>query len=123
MPFAAPKLCQCGKAVPHGERCPCRAKADAERKARHDKTRPSASGRGYGRDWREARSQFLARPENRFCKWPGCKAPAVVVDHITPHRGDERLRMDSSNWQGLCQHHHNSAKQRADRRRLEGTTQ
>lgn len=120
MPSAAPSICQCGKVVPSGERCPCRAKADRERKARFDRTRPNASGRGYGRDWREARDLFLARPENRFCKWPGCKARAEVVDHIIPHRGDERLRMDPGNWQGLCQHHHNSAKQRLDRRGLQG---
>jgi 5-methylcytosine-specific restriction protein A len=122
MPVSAPKICQCGKVVSYGERCPCRAKADAERKARFDKTRPSASARGYGRDHREAAALFLARPENRVCKWPGCKERATAMDHIIPHRGDESLRMDPTNWQGLCQHHHNSAKQRADRRRLQGAT-
>lgn len=116
MPFAAPTICQCGKVVARGVRCPCRAKADAERKARFDKTRPSATARGYGKDWRKVRDLFLSRPENRVCKWPGCKARAAVVDHIIPHRGDERLRMDPTNWQGLCPHHHNSAKQRLDRR-------
>jgi 5-methylcytosine-specific restriction endonuclease McrA len=37
------------------------------------------------------------------------------VDHIIPHRGDDRLFWDRSNWQALCAHHHNSNKQRLDR--------
>lgn len=120
MPVRAPHICQCGKVVPSGATCPCRVKANAERKARFDKTRPNATGRGYGKDWQRARALFLDQPANRLCKWPGCTARAVVVDHVIPHRGDERLRMDPTNWQGLCRHHHNSAKQKADRRRLQG---
>ena len=32
---------------------------------------------------------------------------AIVVDHIIPHRGDVKLFWDQSNWQPLCEHHHN----------------
>jgi len=31
-----------------------------------------------------------------------CGEKAVVVDHITPHRGNETLFWDKVNWQGLC---------------------
>jgi 5-methylcytosine-specific restriction protein A len=35
---------------------------------------------------------------------------ATVVDHIVPHRGDERLFWDSvNNWQSLCESCHNRA--------------
>ena len=33
--------------------------------------------------------------------------PATVVDHIIPHRGDRKLFWDESNWQSLCERHHN----------------
>ncbi|QRZ15395.1 HNH endonuclease [Paracoccus methylovorus] len=125
MPVRAPRICSCGKVVASGATCPCQAKRAAERKARFDKTRPNSSQRGYGRSWEKARKVFLARPENRFCKWPGCDlghkgGPALAshVDHIIPHKGDSALRDDPRNWQGLCAHHHNSAKQRLERRNI-----
>ncbi|EPX85380.1 HNH endonuclease [Salipiger mucosus] len=64
---------------------------------------------------------FLQRRENRRCKWPGCDQRARHVDHIIPHKGDPALRDDPSNWQGLCAHHHNSAKQRLERRTYKRT--
>lgn len=115
MPVRAPSICQCGKAVPYGERCPCRAKADTERKARFDKTRPSARERGYDSAWDRARIAFLKK--HPLCH---CGAFATVVDHKTPHKGDMTLFWDRKNWQSLCQHHHNSTKQRLDRRTSTG---
>nr|WP_309493912.1 hypothetical protein [Bradyrhizobium arachidis] len=44
-----------------------------------------------------------------------CGKPAVVVDHKTPHRGDKTKFWDRGNWQPLCAHHHNSAKQSQER--------
>ncbi|MBL4928784.1 HNH endonuclease signature motif containing protein [Fuscibacter oryzae] len=115
MPIRAPRICGCGKAVPPGGRCPCRATADAERKARFDKTRPSARARGYDSDWKSARIDFLkAHP---LCR---CGAPATVVDHIKPHKGDNAIFWDRTNWQALCRHHHNSTKQRLERRATQG---
>ena len=87
MPFAPPRICGCGNRVVHGERCACQAKADAARKARHDQNRPSAAKRGYGGKWREARVTFLAAHP----KCERCGAPATVVNHRTPHRGDLKL--------------------------------
>ena len=36
--------------------------------------------------------------------------PASVVDHITPHKGDQALFWDEANWQSLCAPHHDSDK-------------
>jgi 5-methylcytosine-specific restriction endonuclease McrA len=40
---------------------------------------------------------------------------ANVVDHRIPHRGDQALFWDRSNWQSLCAPHHNSTKQRLEK--------
>lgn len=73
---------------------------DRERKARHDRTRPNSSQRGYDREWeREARS-FLSLPENRRC---ACGAPATVVMHTISIRRRPDLRMVRSNWRPGCQ--------------------
>nr|WP_246413968.1 HNH endonuclease [Martelella radicis] len=45
-----------------------------------------------------------------------CGEPAALVDHKIPHRGDQRLFWDRTNWQPLCHHCHNSAKQSEERR-------
>ena len=40
---------------------------------------------------------------------------ATVVDHIKPHRGEQKLFWDRSNWQPLCEHHHNVKTMTEDR--------
>lgn len=62
--------------------------------------RPSARQRGYSRAWQKARATFLARPENRLCCC-GCGRIADVVDHRVPHKGDQKLFWDRSNWQPM----------------------
>ncbi|CDX21963.1 HNH endonuclease (fragment) [Mesorhizobium sp. ORS 3324] len=84
---------------------------DRERKARFDRTRPSARARGYTVAWEKARVEFLAaHPVCRFCP-----EAANVVDHIKPHRGDMRLFWNRSNWQPLCTRCHSSIKQSRER--------
>ena len=40
---------------------------------------------------------------------------ANVVDHIIPHKGDERLFWDAdNNWQSLCEECHNSTKRKME---------
>lgn len=112
MPISAPRICACGKVVPHGTRCACQQKRDAERKARHDQRRPSARERGYDSKWDKARTAFLA--VHRTCA--KCGAPSRVVDHIIPHKGDMRLFWNRGNWQALCTTCHSSRKQREERR-------
>lgn len=108
----APRLCSCGKVVPAGTRCACQAGRDAERKARFDKSRPSASQRGLGSDWRKIRAAHLKR--NPYCV--RCGDWATDVDHIVPRRIAPERRLDPSNLQSLCKRHHSGAKQREERR-------
>jgi len=70
--------------------------------------------RGYGGRWQRERKAFLSRPENVLCvmcKAEGRDTAATVVDHKTPHKGDETLMWDQANWQPLCKPHHDSDKQ------------
>lgn len=112
MAARAARICSCGKVVPSGATCPCQAARKAARDARHDQKRGTSSQRGYTGAWDKARRAFLAR--HRWCA--RCKAPAQVVDHITPHRGDQTLFWDKTNWQPLCTPCHSRAKQRLERR-------
>lgn len=76
------------------------------------------SERGYGARWQRERAAFLARPENVLCvmcQEMGRVKLATVVDHKIPHKGDEVLMWDQSNWQPLCKTHHNSDKQREEK--------
>lgn len=40
---------------------------------------------------------------------------ATVVDHIIPHRGDNKLFWDKSNWQSLCKRCHDKKTMTEDR--------
>jgi 5-methylcytosine-specific restriction protein A len=58
---------------------------------------------GYGLRWRAARKRYLsANPLCVMCLDIGRPRVATVVDHLVPHRGDDRLFRDESNWQALC---------------------
>lgn len=110
MPYLAPRICQCGKTVSANARCACQARRDRERKARHDANRPSARARGYDSAWEKARAGFLAK--HKDCAM--CGAPASIVDHIIPHKGDRALFWDRTNWQPLCVPCHSSRKQKQE---------
>lgn len=65
----------------------------------------------YGRRWAKARKIFLAsHPLCTMCKQMGQITVATVVDHIQPHRGNQKLFWDTSNWQPLCKHCHDAHK-------------
>ena len=49
------------------------------------------------------------------CYEEGHITMATVVDHIVPHRGDQKLFWDRGNWQPLCEHHHNVKTMTEDR--------
>ena len=40
---------------------------------------------------------------------------AAVVDHIIPHRGDEKMFWDEANWQALCKRCHDKKTMTEDR--------
>lgn len=74
--------------------------------------RRSARQRGYSATW--DRAAYLFKVEHPLCC--GCEAigqvvPAVVVDHIIPHKGDHALFWDRDNWQACCKWHHDVVKQ------------
>ncbi|MCO8251123.1 HNH endonuclease signature motif containing protein [Comamonas thiooxydans] len=71
----------------------------------------TAAQRGYGYKWQQARAQYLL--EHPLCVM--CEA-ATVVDHITPHRGDQSLCWRGSNWQPLRATHHSRDKQHTEQR-------
>jgi 5-methylcytosine-specific restriction endonuclease McrA len=70
----------------------------------------------YGRRWRKARALYIANnPLCVFCQQQGRAVTATELDHIKPHKGDESLFWDESNWQGLCRTHHDTTKARIER--------
>lgn len=97
----------CGK-ITGGGRCD-RHRRLMERADRVE--RGTSADRGYDRRWRKLRRTFLAA--HPVCKHhleatPSRVVPATVVDHIVPHRGDDRLRLDWDNLQALCKRCHDS---------------
>ena len=113
MPYRSNVPCKhpnCPKLIPYGQLY-CE-----EHKKLHTKDRAFASERGYGARWQKARKKFLET--NPFCVKcfdEGILTKATVVDHIKPHRGDPDLFWNVSNWQPLCEHHHNVKTMTEDR--------
>ena len=69
----------------------------------------------YGRRWRKARVLFLqANPLCAHCTRQGRTGAATDVDHVIPHKGDERLFWDETNWQPLCKAHHSTKTAKED---------
>jgi 5-methylcytosine-specific restriction protein A len=69
---------------------------------------------GQARWKRMRRAQLRREPLCAFCLKQGKLVPAVVADHIEPHRGNEQLF-----WHGelrsLCQSCHSGSKQQIER--------
>jgi 5-methylcytosine-specific restriction endonuclease McrA len=66
--------------------------------------------------WRALRKKHLLyHPYCKFC-WVDLKlrVKAEVVDHIIPHKGDNKLFLDPTNFQSLCKKCHDCKKQRAE---------
>lgn len=73
-----------------------------------DRYRGNANQRGYGYKWQKARAEYLKlNPLCQHCLTEDKRVtPALVVDHIIPHKGDMKLFWDTNNWQPLCKLHH-----------------
>lgn len=98
--------------------------------------RTSSTARGYGYEWQKLRAEHLAKHPHCVyclrdlgmshlspvdvvlqCAERGIAEPVGTIgDHITPHQGDDRLRLDPANVQTLCKPHHDGEKARAERR-------
>ena len=104
MPYRPNTPCRhpgCAALVPYG------AKYCDKHKPLHTEEIRSADSRGYGRAWQKARKRYLAEhPLCVECMKEGRYTKATDVDHIAPHRGDQRLFWDEANWQALCHRHH-----------------
>ena len=83
---------------------------------------------GYGVRWRAYRLGWLREHplcgdrkhgpsvEHSLCLAQGRATPGIDVDHIRPHKGDQRLFWDDANHQSLCRSCHSlktSKEQRA----------
>ena len=96
MPTKPPKPCRHPRCpnLTHGSYCDVHAPAHR---------RDGAHKRGYDSKWQRRRKLYLAaHPLCVECQRHGKLTAAMVVDHILPHRSDERLMWDESNWQALC---------------------
>ena len=78
-------------------------RTERQRKRDLDRSRGSASKRGYDAAWRRARAEHLEiEPLCRFCKEVGLIVSATTVDHIIPIRQRPDLRLVQSNLRSLC---------------------
>ena len=101
----------CGELIPPG------SKYCEKHLPLHPEVTRSAAGRGYGSRWQKESRFFLqVHPLCCMCQKEGRYVKATVVDHIVPHRGDEKLFWDQSNWQPLCKKHHDQKTGREDSR-------
>jgi len=121
MPLAPKKPCRiCGKAT-HGGYCQEHAHLKNANRRAFDERRGSAQERGYGARWQKSAKLYLsAHPLCRHCLELGRTTPAVLVDHIIPHRGDMVLFWDRNNWQPLCRPCHDGWKQSVERKAHRG---
>lgn len=109
-PCASPRCS--ARALPGARWCavhrPLHVALAVEAARAHDARRGTAAERGYDGRWRKARATFLARRRWRCAGYQveNCTQPASVVDHKTPHRGNQVLFWDTANWQPLCKRCH-----------------
>lgn len=91
-----------------------------EKKTNAGAFRSSPRERGYTPKWdRESLAFRQENPWCRFCAMLGQDRLGAVVDHVVPPRDskgaiDYKLFWSRSNWQVLCEHHHNVTKQRME---------
>lgn len=75
----------------------------------------TTSERGYDSAWQRARVEHLKLfPYCKKCAEQGVTKLGDTVDHRVPHRGDQKLFWDRSNWDTICRSHHSRDKQRAE---------
>ena len=95
MPYRSNIPCKhpgCAALIPHGQMyCD-------KHKRLHKNDRAHTSERGYGAKWQRERKKFLeSNPFCVKCYEEGHITMATVVDHIKPHRGDQKLFWDRGN--------------------------
>lgn len=100
----------CPNLIPSGE------KYCENHKELHRLDTKTTSEKGYTTRWQKARLRFLkVHPLCVQCQKQGKLTRATVVDHVIPHRGDEELFWDTTNWQALCKSCHDRKTMTKDR--------
>lgn len=91
------KHLNCGRLIAYGQ------KYCDEHKSLHPEYTRAASKRGYSSRWqRESKRYLRDNPLCVKCKTNEKLVEATVVDHIVPHRENQKLFWDKNNWQALC---------------------
>jgi 5-methylcytosine-specific restriction endonuclease McrA len=70
----------------------------------------------YDDAWNRYRQRFLAINPNCYA----CGKKAIVVDHLIPHQGDEKLFLKLDNHIPLCVRDHNTVTSLFDRKYVAG---
>lgn len=99
------------RALESQAREPLRMLRDWAKPVRRNLKRKAGKLYQAGGRWARERLRFLKR--SPLCA--NCGAAANSVDHIVPHKGDEKLFWDQGNWQPLCLDCHRK-KTRVERR-------
>lgn len=102
MPWQARPACAYGSCPRRAERggyCAVHAPTHRKSKQQYERARAQTPGRRLHASvaWRRATAAFLV---GKSCV--DCGQPATVTDHNVPHRGDEALFWDESNWRPRC---------------------
>ena len=95
----------CRALVPYGQRrCPRHTTQAWRDDAAY---RGTPAQRGIDDKWRALRTAHFARdPWCTRCRAEGRQVPAAILHHVIEHRGNEALRLDPNNIEGLCRSHH-----------------
>ncbi|KWR80342.1 HNH endonuclease [Cupriavidus metallidurans] len=116
MPKKAPRPCRRPGCPKHatGASAYCAEHSELKR-IEFESRRGSSAARGYGGKWQRERAAYLkANPVCVEHRSVGRVVLATVVDHIVPHKGDQRLFWSRSNWQPLCKACHDAKTARED---------
>jgi len=86
--------------------------------SRKDRQRGTSRQRGYSSRWERERAAFLKT--HPLCECDDCRRRPVpkiadTVDHIIPHKGDQRLMWDRSNWMAMNRSCHSKKTATKDR--------
>ena len=87
-----------------------------DHKTNHALDAKTTKAKGYNSRWNKVRIRYLKLyPLCVYCQREGRLTKATVVDHISPHRGDQELFWNQSNWQSLCKSCHDRKTKTTDR--------
>lgn len=117
MPRSAKRPCSypgCGRLSDTGR---CERHRRAEEKE-HDRRRGGSTARLYDYRWQKASKAFLR--DHPLCQCGDCQEgvlrtlASTVVDHRIPHRGNQALFWDRTNWQAMAKQCHDLKTARED---------